>query len=742
MMSTNGTTETINNKSDDSGSPGSLTGNELKFVEGVVNSLIRSRSEMWKAAFGDTRRNIDTECGYDLSPTVQTYAALYDRGSIPARIIEVLPRESFKVQPLVFESDAGDTPTLFEQTWDKLGNQIKQEVSYFARESGSLIWDYMLRADIMSGLGRYGIILLGVDDPNDGDLRKSLEFNPSADTPTRKLVYLRVFPEHLAQITSYETDIGNPRYGHPTEYLLTLNDPREYSTGVGAPMTSLNVHWTRVIHIADGIGTGEVYGTPRMQQVLNHVRDLIKIYGASAEGYWKSAIITMFAETHPQLGGDVDIDEKKLKEMFENIFNGLQRYGVLEGMSMKSIAPAVVDPTPHINVHTEAICVRLGCPVPVFKGFEVGDLASSENQKQWNDRVAARQTMHVTPRVICPFIDRLINIGILPIPGDGYVVEWPDLNAATNAEKATISMTWTQAMAAYASSGLNQLITWRDFLIFVVGMKDEDADLIQQNAVDALGMDGDTTGSPMFQNPTALAQFIALFTAAKAGTITEQQLEQALITFFHVTEGEAKTIIADGIQVTQPDPTTLPHGAKTGTDPNLPGPIIKLPKPLPGTKKPTANASPQEIDDGVIDNANCGIGGSGFEKGNKCASSKGGSMTPEAAAKRFVEINNETIKLINSEFKKVGAKKMPGDFTSKMNEENIKEITKVLTTTKFKSFGVPMPMVHPDRFDKSIPLKERQKLSNELTKKVKKIVDEANKKIRTETGLEGEAAFN
>ena len=238
-----------------------------------------------------------------------------------------------------------------------------------------------------------------------------------AETRGRKLLYLRVFPEHLCQITQFESNPASPRFGQPVMYLLTFNDPREQQMGgVGLTTATLNVHWTRVLHVADNLSSSEVFGVPRMRPVLRRLLDLEKLYGGSAEMYWRGAFPGISFETHPQLGGDVSLDAGTLRSEFEKYSNGLQRALYLMGMTAKTLAPTVVDPTSQINVQVEAICIKKGIPVRIFKGSERGELASDQDKGTWASRIRGRQKNWVTPRVIIPFVDRMITFGILPKP--------------------------------------------------------------------------------------------------------------------------------------------------------------------------------------------------------------------------------------------------------------------------------------------------------------------------------------
>jgi hypothetical protein len=127
------------------------------------------------------------------------------------------------------------------------------------------------------------------------------------------------------------------------------------------------------------------------------------------------------------LGGDVTIDSDDVRDQIENYINSLQRYLALTGMSAHTLAPQVSDPSSQIDKHLEAICIQLGIPKRVFMGSERGELASSQDDASWNDRLKARQNGYITPRIIVPFIDRLISVGVLPEPNYVEPVEEPEI---------------------------------------------------------------------------------------------------------------------------------------------------------------------------------------------------------------------------------------------------------------------------------------------------------------------------
>ena len=441
----------------------------------IIDNVLLSRQQLTDR-YLDPRRDINHECGYPQTESITVekhYRIMYDREPIATRVVQVLPQESWQVQPTVYESEEADEVTAFEQGWKDLGCNLRGK-SWYQDEEGSPIWEYLHRIDELSGIGRYGVLLLGL-----GDGRELYE--PVETAEGMKLLYLRAFDESLVSIVNHEKDRANPRYGQPIEYMVSFDDPTQTSqSGTQLSLSGAKVHWSRVVHVADNLGSSELFGVPRMRPVYNRLHDLCKLYGGSAEMYWRGAFPGLSIETHPQLQTDVQLSAEEktaMRTQMEQYMGGLQRYLSLIGMSAKSLAPQVVDPTPQINAQIMAICIQLGIPKRVFTGSERGELASTQDDSAWNDRLAYRQNNYITPRLIVPFIDRLITLGVLPEPV-GYSVVWPDLNTLTDEQKADIAIKRTEAMVKYIQGSVEALMVPLDYLTRVIGLSQDEAAVV------------------------------------------------------------------------------------------------------------------------------------------------------------------------------------------------------------------------------------------------------------------------
>jgi len=412
-------------------------------------------------------KDIDSECGYPSTIGVSDYKKLYDREAVANRMVKLEPEEAWSQSPEIYEDEDSN-----QTVWEKAFEDIDKTFHLKA---------YMERIDVLSGIGQFGLLLIGIDDkkdliePVDGVDLKTGEWKNNKDY---QLLYLRTFSQDVIDVSEKEIDPTSKRYGMPVIYDIKFED---WTGGVKNEKTQ-KVHWTRTVHIADNREESEVYGIPRLQAIYNRLLDFRKTLAGSAEMFWKGGYPGYAFEVLPE-ASDVTLDTDSLQEQMLDFSQGLQRYLAVSGMAVKSLQPQVSDPTGHLEAQIKAMCTAKGIPYRLFIGSEKGQLASTQDMAIWNMRVHRRQERYVTPMVIRPIIERFMALGILP-EIENFFVEWPDRDSPSEKDIAEIALIQTEAMSKYVGGGVDALIDPRNYLLKFMQLTEEEIDAIEDAVID------------------------------------------------------------------------------------------------------------------------------------------------------------------------------------------------------------------------------------------------------------------
>jgi len=438
-----------------------LTSNErLVVLQRILQNAASSRRLALEYLL-NPNKNINYECGYPKALVMSDYKAMYDREGIGTRIVKLMPDESWAMLPKIEENQEVEE-TDFEKEWKDL-------------EKEKHLFHYLHRIDVLSGIGRFGVLLLGINDGK--KLWQPIKgINPvtgeTAGKNKYELLYLRPFDESVVSIKTKEVDISSPRYGLPVTYSVSFENSISGTTSKESKV----IHWTRVLHIVDNRETSEICGIPRMRPVYNRLLDLRKIVAGSGEMFWKGGF-PGFALELDEGATLTDPDRTALKAQVKDYQDGLQRWLSLEGVKIKELKPQIEDPEPHIKVQLQYICATLGIPYRIFLGSEAAHLASTEDKETWNKRISERQENYISPMLIRLLIDRLIVLGIIP-EVEEYFIEWPDLNAPGEKEVAEIAVKKTEALAKYIMGSVDEIFPPKEYFTMVMKISEEDADVI------------------------------------------------------------------------------------------------------------------------------------------------------------------------------------------------------------------------------------------------------------------------
>lgn len=347
--------------------------------------------------------------GYRRTLTPQDYHDAYERGDIASRVVDSYPDATW-----------GEPPTL---------EGIQEPAD---------LWRTLHRLDRLTNLGHYGVLLLGLDGGE--------PMHTPAERNDYQLLYMRPHSERTAQILQWEDDPSSPRYAMPKMYGIEsgVNWP-----GAGAGRVRLKVHHSRVIHVAERAMEDPSIGTPRLQRVFNRLFDLDKLLGGGAEIYWKNA--AMMINFNADAGTEYDDESRhELRTQFEELMHGLTRYTRTQGVTAEQLSPGMQgDPAGLIDKQLDFIAGATGIPKRILIGSERGELASSQDETAWSNRIMERREQHAGPNMLAPLIDKLMRLGCLP--SADYDIEWPEDDTLGEQARAEIAKTKAETISTYLS---------------------------------------------------------------------------------------------------------------------------------------------------------------------------------------------------------------------------------------------------------------------------------------------------
>lgn len=378
------------------------------------------------------KRDLYKVLGYQRTITAEDYRERYERNGIATRVVETFPSATWRSGFKLVEDEDQKTTTAFEEAWQELDGRL--DLNMFFRT-----------VDILAGLGEYAVLLLGVR----GDLADPLPDRFSAED----LLYVAPFAQEDVEVTKLVTDPSDPRFGQVEEYTFTrVGAPRGQNTTITQlpSNTTKTVHWSRVIHVAQGLLDDKIYGKPTLRNVWNYLDDLDKVAGGGAEAFW--------LRIHPGYVASLDKDLEmspeditKLKEQVEEFANQMRRTIGQRGVDFKALGADPTDYGPNVESTLELISATKGIPKRILTGSERGELASSQDKTNFDDRVQDRRNEFAEPVVIRQFTDRMLEHDALPQPSsdapdarNGYRIAWPELDALDETEKARVGLNYAR----------------------------------------------------------------------------------------------------------------------------------------------------------------------------------------------------------------------------------------------------------------------------------------------------------
>lgn len=404
-------------------------------------------------------RNIYQALGYMDNITYQDYYNRYKRQDMAKAIIDRPAMITWSGKLTLSEPDivGGD----FQKAWDDLNKEIK-------------IKSRLVRFDKLVQVGRYGVLLLGLDDVSNVDA-----FSRPVASGKRRLLYLKPYGEGSAKILEYDKDVNSPRYGLPmlyslggtsTESSITVEDTRP-----------LKVHHSRIIHVAGDLLESEIFGTPKLEAVFNRLMDLEKLVGGDAEMFWRGARPGFAGKVDPEFMM-TDATKKDLQDQINEYEHDLRRILVNEGVNLEALEQQIADPKNHVDVQISMISAVTSIPKRILIGSERGELSSGQDRSEWLSFVETRRRDYAEPLILRPVVDKFIEYEILPKPKeDQYTIQWEDLLSLTEKDRMEIGKGRSMALRDYSNSPVaSSMIPFQAFVKYFLGLPEEDVLSIQQ----------------------------------------------------------------------------------------------------------------------------------------------------------------------------------------------------------------------------------------------------------------------
>lgn len=386
----------------------------LSVYRAASDLIARSQyAAMAGITFG-TKRDLYTTLGYPRLLTPKDYRERYERGDLAARVVEAYPHATWRGGAELVEDEDPDTVTAFEEAFDELEERLQ-------------VWSVLGRADVLCGLGPYSVVLIGAPGALESEL-------PRFSGPDGVLYLAPYGPEEVS-VDLWEENVEDPRYGLPLFYKIRRRTALVSSV-------DRRVHWTRVVHVADNLLDDRVNGRPLIGRVWNRLDDLDKVVGGGSEAFWARVHRGMALKLSEDPGFKYDAAAKaKVEEQLDEYLHGMRRYLTTRGIDIQELGGDVSNFGPQVNAIVSLISGATGIPQRILLGSERGELASSQDKENWNERVRDRRETFGTA-ITRDLVDSLVDHGALPEPEE-YDVRWPDIDDLTETERANVADKWS-----------------------------------------------------------------------------------------------------------------------------------------------------------------------------------------------------------------------------------------------------------------------------------------------------------
>lgn len=380
----------------------------------------------------------------------QKHSRIYSELGYPEEITPMMYRQTYERHPA---ATAGVHRTL-DKCWSKFpevlekGKDDKSETPWEIQANKLMkrAWPFIKDADRRNLVNRYSCVILQINDGRKWD--QPVDTSKTRLTVDRAIT--RFIPAWEEQIkpAEWDNDEASDNYGQPKMW-----EYQESVIGIlnsdGKPERSVRIHPDRIIVLAEGAMDGSIYsGVPLLRAGFNSLIDMAKISGSSAEGFLKNASRqlnvnytkdTVSAQSlAQQMGVPVDELGDYLNEDVARLNEAIDAAMFTMGADVKVLSVTPADPEPSWTVAANQFAASIRKPFTIIFGQQTGRLASDEDKIDDANTATQRRNGFLN-HVIMEFVDRFIKFGILPQAPSEIEIEWDDLLAPSDEQKADLA---------------------------------------------------------------------------------------------------------------------------------------------------------------------------------------------------------------------------------------------------------------------------------------------------------------
>lgn len=380
------------------------------------------------------QRDLIKVLGYLASPSFEDYQAYAERG-LGARLVEIVPQDTWAEAPTVVEDEDPDVETDFEADWNALTKRVD-------------VFGALADLDILAQYGEYAGLLVAIEGVENFDA--PLDGQANANGP-EGLLYLQPYSQGDLIVNDLDRDRYSARYGLPTRYQVVHNRDNKAADHVdrGARLSgSFYVHHSHIIHFADHARGARTYGQPWLKRGLDQVFNLDKMIGGLGEMTWRDGKRRVAAEIREGFKFRSQGDANKQREQLHLFTHDLADFIRVDGTDIKSLDGTVPNLDGNLLRLFQLIAGIFNLPMRKIFGSEQGQLATTADMKEHYKRIRGRLERLCIPQMIRPLIDLLIDTGVLRAPAEEYKVEPPEVELS-GPERAEIDRAYVQNVTDY-----------------------------------------------------------------------------------------------------------------------------------------------------------------------------------------------------------------------------------------------------------------------------------------------------